>query len=83
MSLKSLDRQGFLKGTRQAWVVVFLAWGALVLAVSIYFPHVEVGAFLSYPMAIGTTLLIGLSADSAIKTNAAAKIKQDNYAGEK
>ena len=69
----ALDKQNFMSGTRQKWAVIFLLWGAAILIVSMFYPHVTVAPFLSYGGMIGSTFILGLSVDSAIKTNAAAK----------
>lgn len=70
----ALSKQRFLQGVRQKWAVVFLLWGFAILIVSMFYPHVTVSPFLSYGGMIGTSFILGLSVDSAIKTNAAAHV---------
>jgi len=70
-------KQAFLGGVRQKWAVIFLIWGAAILVVSMFYPHVTVAPFLSYGGMIGTSFILGLSVDSAIKTNAATKVARN------
>ena len=77
MKRNPLDKARVGVGVRQFWAGVLLLCGAGVLFVSIHYPHVEVGPFLNYGALIGSTFILGLSVDSAIKTKAAARTRRD------
>jgi predicted phage tail protein len=74
--MNELKKETFLQGVRQKWAAVLIACMFAVLGVNVYNPNLDMAGYLTFMTTVGTSFILGLTATSYAKTQA-AKSKQD------
>lgn len=61
-----LDKQKFLGGNRQKWMLMFMVYSLILAFLQIKF-HLDISSHMNFIMATGSLLMIGSSVDSTLK----------------
>ena len=76
-----LDKEKFLVGLRQKWCAIFLLYSFVILVIQIIY-KIDPYPYMNFSIAIGSLFMLGGSVDSALKIDAAKKLKLSNVVQE-